>query len=401
MGNDPGKEMSAQKTSPPDKVEENKKQVLKILQLETLRQTDLFKDFSEPVLKTLIESCPVRNLDDGETLCAEGAMEDKMYVLLSGKFEIYRMQKRLDVAGPGEYLGEMTLIDSQPRSASVKAMGESLVMEIDKETFEKHIVHEPASFYSLLKTLSLRARHHLEVISGDCQKLNCFVHDMRNIVSTLDLPAIYLESLIKKQNESGHGSEEKKKDFNKLETSLKKVVAVRNNLVTLIDQSLRLTTRVKSEYIKKKGLLLPLIEEIVEELACHQKLHDKTLKINPPEISTELHFNRLDIKRVLQNLVINAGYACNKNDIIEISIMESGSSIEVRVIDKGCGIPDDVKLHLLKTRYTTKTDGNGFGLLSCKEIIEDFHDGKFWFESEEGKGTTFFFKLSNENPDDQ
>ena len=385
MGNDPGKE----------------KQVLEILKLETLRQTDLFKEFSEPALKTLIKSCPDRHLDDGETLCAEGAMEDKMYILLSGKLEISKMKKRIDIAGPGEYLGEMSLIDSQSRSASVKAMGETLVMEIDKETFEKDIVHEPASFYSLLKTLSLRARHHLEVISADCQKLNCFAHDMRNIVSALDLPAIYLESLIKKQNESGHGSEEKKKDLNKLETSFKKVVAVKNNLVTLVDQSLSVTTRVKSDYIKKKGLLLPLIEEIVEELACHQKLHDKTLKINPPEISTELHFNRLDIKRVLQNLVINAGYACNKSDIIESSIMDSGSSIEVRVIDKGCGIPDDVKPHLLKTRYTTRADGNGFGLLSCREIIEDFHNGKFWFESEEGKGTTFFFRLSNENPDIQ
>ena len=75
MGNDPAKE----------------KQVIEILKLETLRQTDLFKEFSEPVLKTLVKSCPDRHFDDGETLCAEGAMEDKMYILLTGKFEILKM----------------------------------------------------------------------------------------------------------------------------------------------------------------------------------------------------------------------------------------------------------------------------------------------------------------------
>jgi signal transduction histidine kinase len=49
----------------------------------------------------------------------------------------------------------------------------------------------------------------------------------------------------------------------------------------------------------------------------------------------------------------------------------------------------------LKETYTTKPDGNGFGLMSCKEIIEDLHQGKIFFESEEGKGTTFHFTIAH------
>ena len=107
----------------------------------------------------------------------------------------------------------------------------------------------------------------------------------------------------------------------------------------------------------------------------------------------EINFSPLDIKRVVQNLVINAGYASDQNETIEIAIQNKEVAVQISVVDKGCGIPDDVKPHLLKTRYTTKDDGNGFGLLSCREIIEDNHQGKFWFESEEGKGTTFYFTL--------
>ena len=69
--------------------------------------------------------------------------------------------------------------------------------------------------------------------------------------------------------------------------------------------------------------------------------------------------------------------------------------MQVSVIDSGKGIPEKIKPLLLNERYTSKEDGNGFGLLSCREVIEKHHDGKFWFESEEGKGTAFHFSLPN------
>ena len=65
----------------------------------------------------------------------------------------------------------------------------------------------------------------------------------------------------------------------------------------------------------------------------------------------------------------------------------------VSVTDKGCGIPEEVQGYLFKDSLTTKSDGNGLGLLSCKGIIEENHQGKLWFETEVGKGTTFHFTL--------
>ena len=48
---------------------------------------------------------------------------------------------------------------------------------------------------------------------------------------------------------------------------------------------------------------------------------------------------------------------------------------------------------ILNENYTSKPDGNGFGLMSCKEIVQELHSGKIGFESELGKGTTFYFTL--------
>ncbi|MDP7557153.1 MAG: ATP-binding protein [Nitrospinaceae bacterium] len=56
-------------------------------------------------------------------------------------------------------------------------------------------------------------------------------------------------------------------------------------------------------------------------------------------------------------------------------------------------MPEEIQPYLFKEVMTTKKDGNGLGLLSCKNIIEDNHQGKFWFESKTGEGTSFFFSF--------
>jgi signal transduction histidine kinase len=379
----------------PSSLEESQEQnqVLATLKLESLKRVDLFSKFSESALRLLSKDCKDRFFKKGEMLCTEGAMENVMYVILSGELEIRNMQKKVAILGAGQYLGEMALIDSKPRSATVIAINDSVVMEIDAEVFAKHIVNEPAHSYSMIRTLSDRARNLLDIISEDYQKLNCFVHDMRNILSAMDLPELYLNSLVNKLENSDKPTD--KDDLNKIDNSLKKIESVRNNLLTLIDQSLMVAKNSTPEYVKKNESILPLIDEIIEELARHPSLKHKIIKVSPIGDVDTAAFNSLDIKRVMQNLIVNAGYASQPNQIIEIIVSNSMDDIQVSVNDKGCGIPDDVKPFLLNTRYTTKPDGNGFGLLSCRNIIEDHHQGKFWFDSEVDQGTAFHFTLPN------
>jgi signal transduction histidine kinase len=373
------------------KESQGQKQALEILKWESLKRVDLFRKFSESALRLLAKDCKDRFIKKGEMLCTEGAMENAMYVILSGELEIRKMQKKVDVLGAGQYLGEMALIDSKPRSATVVALNDSLLMEIDAKVFEKHIVNEPAHSYSMIRTLSTRTRNLLEIISEDCQKLNCFVHDMRNVLSAIDLPELYLNSLVNKLEKAT--GEREKDDHQKIVKSLTKIESVRSNLLVLIERSLMVAKDSNPEYVKKNEYILPLLEEIIEELACHTSLKSKTIHVVPKEEIGKVKFNPLDIKRVVQNLIINAGFASEPNETIDILICNNVGNIQISVVDKGCGIPEEVQPFLLKTKFTTKQDGNGFGLLSCRRIIEDHHQGKFWFDSQEGKGTSFHFTL--------
>lgn len=104
------------------------------------------------------------------------------------------------------------------------------------------------------------------------------------------------------------------------------------------------------------------------------------------------------IKMICRNLISNAIKFTPKGGQVELSTIEHTDFIQVCISDTGIGIaPEKQKMIFnLDTRHSTKgteqESGTGVGLILCKEFIEDHH-GKIWFESEEGKGTTFFFTL--------
>jgi signal transduction histidine kinase len=315
-----------------------------------------------------------------------------MYVILSGKLLIYKLKKNIDTAGPGEYLGEMSLIDSQSRSASVRGIGSVTLLEIDEEDFKKFILPEPQALFSMMKTLTQRTRNHLNTITSEHQKLHCLVHDIRNFLAPLGISEVRLEQVLKTLGGTDE-SQHKRNGWKEQEIGLNKMRMVKSNLIALIDQTLIFGTKTRSEYVKTSSSMKELVQETVEEIALHQYLSTKNIKTTFSGDILNSNFNHIDVKRVLQNLIVNAGHASKKNETIEILIQDQGDSIQVSVIDQGTGIPDNIKPIILKEKYTTKSDGNGLGLLSCRDIIENYHQGEIWFESRDGEGTKFHFKI--------
>jgi len=141
----------------------------------------------------------------------------------------------------------------------------------------------------------------------------------------------------------------------------------------------RLADDVKSELYqraKEKGLSLDL------------KLDGKI-----PQIKTD----KEKVKQVIINLVDNAIKYTERGGI-RIEINNGDDVIEFSVIDTGIGIPKKYfdklfrRFYQVESHLTRKVGGSGLGLSICKEYIEEL-GGKIWFESEERKGSTFYFTL--------
>jgi PAS domain S-box-containing protein len=103
------------------------------------------------------------------------------------------------------------------------------------------------------------------------------------------------------------------------------------------------------------------------------------------------------ISLVIQNLIENAIHYTQKGKIT-ITLESKDREIIFSVEDTGIGIPKDQQERVFSRFFRaenailSETEGTGLGLFISKNIIEA-HGGRIWFESEEGKGTTFYFTL--------
>jgi two-component system NtrC family sensor kinase len=102
------------------------------------------------------------------------------------------------------------------------------------------------------------------------------------------------------------------------------------------------------------------------------------------------------LNQVFLNLIQNAIHAVEKTPDPQIHISTSYDSgwVSVRVKDNGTGIPKHIQSKIFDPFFTTKPvgKGTGLGLSICYSIIQK-HKGKFYFETEEGKGTTFIVEI--------
>ena len=366
---------------------------LHLLKTELLKTIDLFKTLPPATLETLVRKSRDIFLEKNEILFKEGDTDfQSMFVILSGKLLIYKCKKNIAELGPGQYVGEMPLIDRQSRSASIKTLDDTLLLEISEELFQKCFATNSSALMAMMRVFADRTRDDLVQMEKEMRKLSNFTHDMRNCLVPLGTAEVILSAVLEVL--CGTQPHHKKREgWDKVQKGFDTMMAVRNNLVTMIDQSLACIKKTQSEYIKSHFDLTALVEETVDEIWCHKKLKGKVLEINKPDTPITASINYLDIKRVLQNLIINAGYVTEKGEKISVNLHAMDDWAEISVVDEGTGVADDIKPLLLHENYTSKPDGNGFGLMSCKAIIENFHQGKIGFESVWGDGTKFWFLL--------
>jgi PAS domain S-box-containing protein len=115
-----------------------------------------------------------------------------------------------------------------------------------------------------------------------------------------------------------------------------------------------------------------------------------------------------EINQVFLNLIINATHAIadcvkgtEKKGTITITTHRDGDWAEISIADTGGGIPTEIRSRVFEPFFTTKAvgQGTGQGLALAHSVIVNRHQGKIWFESVSGKGTTFFIKLPTQQGD--
>ena len=105
------------------------------LKRDVLAKMPIFSKLSERELLRVMQAVEVRTYVDQGTVIREGEKGDELFIVLSGKVAVIRSEQVLAYLGPGEHVGEMALIRSVPRSATVRAQGPAELIAIRRADF--------------------------------------------------------------------------------------------------------------------------------------------------------------------------------------------------------------------------------------------------------------------------
>jgi len=128
-----------------------------------LRSVPLFASFAEEPLRTLTTVVTRRSVTRGTIIMAAGDPTDSLYIVLSGRLKVMMSDADgkeviLTIIGPGEFFGEMGLIDDAPRSASVIAIEPCELLAITRRDFRKCLAENVEMSMAVMRGLVRRLR---------------------------------------------------------------------------------------------------------------------------------------------------------------------------------------------------------------------------------------------------
>jgi serine/threonine protein phosphatase PrpC/CRP-like cAMP-binding protein len=144
--------------------------------VEMLKKIPLFKNFEFQELTKVMEVIEVHRWGKGELIIEEGSTGEEMYIVLSGKVEVSIDNVNIAELNPGNFFGEMSLIDKTPRSATIRSLSDTKIMVIHKKPLFAVLKKESRIamklFWALLQTMSQRLRDTGEEIAGLKEKMD-------------------------------------------------------------------------------------------------------------------------------------------------------------------------------------------------------------------------------------
>jgi signal transduction histidine kinase len=357
-----------------------------------LSRNRLFEGIEPHLLEGIAPDVKVVRKRAGDVIFREGDPGDVLYLVGEGAVKISKsgrggQQETLGLIEPGNFFGEMALLDGQPRSAMATATEPTLLGTVSEEIFQQILEIAPSRLHmNFLRSVSQRLRgvnsHFItEVMRSERLSLvgamsNSIIHDLKNPICIVrccsDLIAaeskdprlLELTSMMDKAVDGMLAMTQELLDYARGSTSLEiQTVSIWRIFDELNQQALRLLP----------GHNIQLVKHI--------------------RYDGDLQVDLARFVRVLGNLIKNAREAMSGGGILTLTTDLVQNHIVLRISDTGCGIPATILPKLFEPFVTHgKSHGTGLGMAIARSVIEA-HGGKISVASIPGNGTTVDIRL--------
>jgi len=182
---------------------------------------------------------------------------------------------------------------------------------------------------------------------------------------------------------------------------IEKTYQSNERMIGLINDLLDVTRIEEGRYLYKP--VLTNLENVVQFVinSYQEEIKRRKLKLEFKKPKTGLPRVSIDVEKMklaIQNILDNAVRYTPAGGLVTITLKRVKKEIETSIEDTGIGVPRDQQERVFTKFFRAAnimrmdTEGSGLGLFIAKNIIES-HGGKIWFDSKEGKGTTFYFTI--------
>ena len=148
-----------------------------------VRNSTVGAELHEDEAKSLAAILGVRQLKDGELLVSEGAADQTLFVLATGKVAVISSaegkESQIYTMKAGECAGTRAFVDRAPRRATLRAIGNATVYTLTPDSFETLVDAHPRLAYKVMRALFRVTHTNLMRMNQESQELSNYIHKSR------------------------------------------------------------------------------------------------------------------------------------------------------------------------------------------------------------------------------
>lgn len=427
--------------------------------VEYIGRVSLFAKAERSILERLAEKTKIVLYKGGDTVIRKGDEGKTMYIIFSGSLKVHDGEHIVAQLKEGDFFGEFSLLDGEPRSMSVSTISTSVLGSIEREDFYEVLEQFPGITKDIISIYNRRLRNQndrlvnefrtredqlkelvrirtkeledknseLELAMDRLQKSQMqliqseklaslgkltagIAHEIQNPLNFVNNFSVLSVDLIRELTESK--TDEEREEI---------IFELKNNIERILHNGSRANMIVKSmlEHSRTgKGERQPVnINQLCEEyikISYHGTLSkypefECTIEKNYATNIQPYEMIPQEMSKAIWNILNNAFYAVKEKSknvftagtympLITLTTESDEKEIRISIRDNGTGISDEIKDKIFNPFFTTKPTGEGTGLgLSLTYDIIKAHGGDITFISKPEEGSEFTITLQNLN----
>ena len=357
-----------------------------------LSHNRLFEGLESDLLKQIRKQVDVLEFKSGEVVFHEGDPGDSLYLVGEGSVKISKedrggREQVLDYIKPGNFFGEMALLEGKPRSAMATAAEPTLLGAVKEETFQHLLELAPSRLHmNFLRSISERLRSVNSHFINDVMlkgRLSLVGSMASSIIQDLKNPICIVRccsDLIASETNDPHLREL----TSMLDGAVDGMLATTQELLDYA----RGSTQLHKQLISIWGILDELNQQSLRLLPGKNIQFVKHIRYEG-----NVEIDRARFIRVLSNLIKNSREGMPGGGILTLTTDLVQDQVAIRISDTGVGIRSELLPKLFEPFVTHgKTNSTGLGLAIAKSVVEA-HGGKISLSSVQGSGTTVDVRL--------